>query len=113
MITMRNICMLLIVLILVSCTCAGAVQNTTPKVPKGLTERETQIWLEGYSCGYYDALNPTDEEDHYILNTKSHKFHLPSCNGVAAMNKKNRKDFYGTREMAIAEGYDPCGNCNP
>lgn len=109
---MKKMCVALIVLMLISYAYA-ATQDIDVKVPKGLTEREAQIWREGYSCGYYDALNPTDEEDHYILNTKSHKFHLPTCNGVAAMNKKNRKDFYGTREMAIAEGYDPCGNCNP
>ena len=110
---MKKIYAALIVIVMISCAYAGATQDMGAKVPKGLSEREAQIWREGYSCGYYDALNPVDDEGHYILNTKSHKFHLTSCNGVAAMSEKNKKDFYGTRDMAIAEGYDPCGNCNP
>ena len=49
----------------------------------------------------------------YVLNTNTHKFHVPSCPSVQEIKKKNRKDFYGTREEAIAAGYDPCGRCHP
>ena len=37
----------------------------------------------------------------------------PYCNSVNEMKEKNRQDFYGTREEAIAMGYKPCGACNP
>ncbi|MBD5159672.1 MAG: hypothetical protein HDT23_05445 [Ruminococcus sp.] len=49
----------------------------------------------------------------YYLNTYRKKFHKPDCDSVTQMNSKNRKAFYGTRDEAIAQGYSPCGNCNP
>ena len=49
----------------------------------------------------------------YVLNTNTHKFHRPSCSSVKDIKSKNRKDFSGTREEAIAAGYDPCGRCHP
>lgn len=52
-------------------------------------------------------------EEHYILNTNSHKFHLPSCSSVDDMSEKNREDYYGSREDLITQGYDPCGSCHP
>lgn len=52
-------------------------------------------------------------EPAYVLNTRSRKFHLPSCEGVQAMSPANREDFYGTREEALAAGYEPCGACRP
>lgn len=53
-----------------------------------------------------------DEVD-YILNTRSMKFHLPDCSGAASMSENNKEYFHGTREEVLAEGYDPCGICNP
>lgn len=49
----------------------------------------------------------------YILNINTKKFHYPSCKSVTQMKEKNRKEFTGTREEAIRQGYTPCGNCNP
>ncbi len=49
----------------------------------------------------------------YILNTNTHKFHYPDCRSVKQMKAKNRKEYTGTREELIAQGYDPCGNCHP
>lgn len=49
----------------------------------------------------------------YVLNTKSHKFHLPSCSGVDSMNAENRETVEDTRENLIAQGYSPCGSCHP
>ena len=49
----------------------------------------------------------------YYLNTYRHKFHKPSCPSVVEMNPENKREFYGTREEAIARGYSPCHNCNP
>ena len=55
----------------------------------------------------------TYPEGTYILNTNTHRFHLPSCDSVEDMKLKNRWDFTGTREEAIALGYKPCKRCNP
>ena len=49
----------------------------------------------------------------YVLNTNTHKFHLPGCSSVETIKKKNRKDVNESREQIISEGYAPCKRCNP
>ena len=49
----------------------------------------------------------------FVLNTNSDKFHYPNCSSVSKMAKHNTKYFIGTRDEAIAQGYDPCGRCKP
>ena len=49
----------------------------------------------------------------YILNVNTDKFHLPGCSSVKQMSEKNKREFTGTREEAIAQGFDPCKRCNP
>lgn len=56
---------------------------------------------------------PPAEGTTYILNTNTHKFHIPSCSSVDAMKEKNKQEFQGSRDEAIAQGYDPCKRCNP
>ena len=41
------------------------------------------------------------------------RFHDPDCRHVNSINPDNRRDFYGTRDEAIALGYVPCGSCKP
>ena len=53
------------------------------------------------------------EEGTYILNTSSGKFHLPDCQGVASMKEENKQTYTGSREELIAQGYEPCGQCDP
>lgn len=50
---------------------------------------------------------------HYILNTNSKKFHEADCGSAARIKDSNRRDYYGTREELIEDGYSPCGNCDP
>ena len=52
-------------------------------------------------------------EQHYVLNTRSKKFHLPDCSGAASMSQSNRQDYTGTRQSLLDQGYTPCGTCNP
>ena len=49
----------------------------------------------------------------YVLNTNSHKFHVPGCPSVDTISPKNRKDVNESREQIISEGYAPCKRCNP
>lgn len=49
----------------------------------------------------------------YILNRNTGKFHYPGCKSVKQMKEKNKVYFNGTRDEAIAKGYQPCKNCNP
>jgi DNA-entry nuclease len=49
----------------------------------------------------------------YILNTNTNKFHYPECDSVPKIKDKNKKEVEATREEIIAQGYEPCQNCNP
>lgn len=55
----------------------------------------------------------TANEDTYIVNTNTGKFHKPSCRSVKQMKKSNKSERTTTRDELIAEGYEPCKNCNP
>ena len=49
----------------------------------------------------------------YVLNTNSKKFHEPDCGSAKRISSKNRKDYHGSREDLIEDGYEPCKNCDP
>lgn len=53
------------------------------------------------------------EQADYVLNTNTKKFHRPDCPSVSKMKAANRQDFHGTRDEAIAQGYEPCAICKP
>jgi competence protein ComEC len=80
-------------------------------------------WLTGESTGSSSELvvsgstsNSTDMTENtstYILNTNTHKFHLPDCSSVTDIAPHNKEISSLTREELIEEGYDPCGRCKP
>ncbi len=53
---------------------------------------------------------PVTNELTYVLNTKTKKFHKPSCNSLPTANRLNSSE---SRESIIAQGYVPCKRCNP
>ena len=55
----------------------------------------------------------TTGQTEYVINTNTGKFHKPGCSNVGKMKEKNKKEFIGSREELIAEGYEPCGSCRP
>ena len=74
----------------------------------------------GVAIDYTTGLNWLDESafeegetQRYVLNTSSKRFHLPDCSSVADIKESNRQDYEGARELLIAQGYQPCGNCKP
>ena len=56
---------------------------------------------------------PVSTGTEYILNTSTKKFHYPSCSSVKQMKASNKKEYTGSRDDLIAQGYDPCKKCNP
>lgn len=56
---------------------------------------------------------PVSAGTEYILNTNTKKFHYPSCSSVKQMKASNKKEYTGSRDDLIAQGYDPCKKCNP
>lgn len=53
---------------------------------------------------------PATTELTYVLNSKTKKFHKPTCNSLPTTN---RVDSSENRESIIAQGYVPCKRCNP
>lgn len=82
-------------------------------IPDGLTAHEAEIYRRGFVAGYTEALNPTDMENEYILNTSSKRFHYPSCQSAASIAPQNRDAIHATRDEVISMEYRPCGICKP
>ena len=80
------------------------IYNVQPGVSIDYATGENQADLEVLSQG---------ETGRYVRNTSSRRFHLPSCPSVADIRQGNRQDYEGTRELLLAQGYQPCGNCHP
>lgn len=49
----------------------------------------------------------------YVCNLNTKKFHYAYCDSVNKMKESNRKYTDESRESLIAQGYEPCQNCNP
>lgn len=60
-----------------------------------------------------DESGQVNNETTYVLNTRSRKFHSPTCKSVSDMSAKNRQDVSLTRDEIMADGYEPCKRCNP
>jgi DNA-entry nuclease len=67
-----------------------------------------------------DNVNGGDNSDTptgqtYILNInpRSKKIHYPDCTSVADMSEANKQEYTGPLSDIIAQGYTPCGRCNP
>lgn len=56
----------------------------------------------------------TDEQEQdYVLNTGTKKFHLLSCDSVKDMKAENKQETHAKRSVLVSQGYEPCGKCNP
>lgn len=60
-----------------------------------------------------DSEDSGEEKAAYVLNTKTMKFHFPSCPSVETIAEENKKEVTESREKLISEGYAPCGRCKP
>ena len=87
------------------------VYNVQPGVEIDYATGES--WETGDSASSALESQAEEQETDYVLNTSSKKFHLPDCPSVGSMSEKNRQEYHGTREELIAQGYEPCGSCNP
>ena len=52
-------------------------------------------------------------EGKYILNTNTHKIHYPNCPSVEDIKAKNKKEYNGSKEELLANGYTECDRCKP
>lgn len=89
----------------------GTVDSSSPVV-SGNSEPEAEPGVNAYGETPEEVLAQFADAS-YVLNAKTLKFHRPDCPSVVDMNPRNRQAFEGTRDEAIAQGYDPCGYCKP
>lgn len=99
-------------------------ESTNTTTPKGDAENG-QSNQANNATGSSDATNPSNgagsEEgsatsygsQEYVLNTKSMKFHRPTCSSVNDIADNNKQEATATRDELISEGYSPCKQCNP
>lgn len=71
------------------------------------------ITVKGNSSAVAAPSDSTEKSTTYILNTNTKKFHIPSCSSVGDMAEKNKKEYTGSRDDVIAQGYVPCMRCCP
>jgi hypothetical protein len=91
---------------------AGIVPTTATEPPETGSPATTQPTV----LTEPPATQPTDgttEPVTYVLNTSSMRIHKPGCGSVETIKESNRQATSKSREELIAEGYEPCGRCNP
>ena len=49
----------------------------------------------------------------YVLNTGTKKIHYPSCSSAINMKEENRREYQGSIDDLLAQGYSCCGVCKP
>lgn len=54
-----------------------------------------------------------ETELEYLLNTSTKCFHNPDCTGGNSAKPENKQTITAKRSDLIADGYKPCGSCNP
>jgi len=96
---------------------ASTTFNTTKPTTTSTTKPSTQAPVVQTKTPQISTTKaPTitvSNEQTYVLNTNTHKFHKPSCSYVDQITAANKQDFTGSRDDLIAQGYSPCKRCNP
>lgn len=73
----------------------------------GSSSKAEESFKRLYNFLYKDAQD-------YVLNRNTGKFHYPDCDSVTKQMKETNKVFITcSRDMLLALGYKPCGNCHP
>ena len=85
-------------------------ENITVETDKQASEQDIYRPNDVADTGEQHMTESTGDAQAYVLNTKSMKFHYPSCSGLPT---KNRADTIAIRDELIAQGYSPCGICKP
>lgn len=82
-------------------------EPVTEKITEKVTEKakETEVPTK--------AVDNAPKTYTYVLNTSTGKFHYSSCGDVDKIAPENYATFSGTHDDAVAQGYSPCGHCNP
>lgn len=84
---------------------AAYLSNTKPDNAQGTGN--------GSNFDTYDNAEQQNTSAEYVLNMNTRKFHYPSCSSVKKIAPHNYATSNKSRDTLIAQGYSPCGRCNP
>lgn len=89
------------------------IQNTTAPTQSG--GANGSVGGQGNANNFYAHDNPGQQQSaaKYVLNTSTMKFHYPTCNDVARISPENYQESNQARAQITANGYSPCGHCDP
>ena len=80
-------------------------------------KHKEELWQQGKGSENGDGVTSSvfvassdEEEEMYIGNIASKKFHRPTCE---LLPKESRQVIFYSRDDAIVDGYLPCGACEP
>ena len=96
-------------------TTTTTTTTTTEATTTAATEPPTEAPTEPPAPAQEEAPaeQPAGNTRNYVINTGSGIFHYPSCSSAKRISDANRSEYTGTRDDLIAQGYSPCGNCDP
>lgn len=86
------------------------VYNIQPGVTINYATGESFLASQSADTGNESA---DSEENTYILNTKSMKFHTADCANGQSIKEENKDSFTGDRAALLEQGYASSGCCNP
>lgn len=89
---------------------AAYLSSTKPDTqPDGSTQGTGNV----SNFNTYDNDEQQNTSAEYVLNMNTRKFHYPSCSSVKKIAPHNYATSNESRDTLIAQGYGPCGRCNP
>ena len=102
-------------------TRSESASNSTPKSDaessqtnrKNNTVSSSDAKSSGGEVNSEEGSPASSGSQEYVLNTKSMKFHRPTCSSVDDIANGNKQEIEATRDELISKGYSPCKQCNP
>jgi DNA-entry nuclease len=92
----------------------GTATSTDDTVPPSATDGASEQATSSPTQEPAVTVEVTSGEiQDYVINENTGKFHYPGCSSIADIKSENRRDYTGTRDELIADGYQPCGRCKP
>lgn len=92
---------------------AKTATATTASTATTTTKSSGKTSGGGAGFDTYNIPEQQNTEATYVLNTKTKKFHKPSCNDVKKIKPENYSTSSASREDIISQGYSSCGHCHP
>lgn len=90
--------------------------NVQPGIVIDYATGESQL-EENYDSSLFEkekeAMERSDEEFNFVLNSNSKKIHKYSCSEVKRISDENRENYSGDLSKLFDEGYTACGKCKP